>query len=215
MKQALCGAVIAFLIAASVCLVTITARVDRLLDHADAAVIEAKTATGQASNDLHGSVQNLNAILLQAGLATDEARRAATEQRKYWNLTAEQTDKTVRAFRQLVDRTDRQLNDTLLPNLSDQFEATSATAQASLSAVTQSADALTARLNDPNITSLALHLDQTAANVEIATGHLANASADVEKKVHQLTKPASFAVRVGKALLGVAAQVGAMMGGLK
>ena len=62
--------------------------------------------------------------------------------------------------------------------------------------------------------SLAAHVDGSAQNIEEATGHLETASADIELKVHQMTRPASFALRVGKTLLGVGAQVGSMMGGI-
>lgn len=213
MKNALFGALIFAVIAVSVGFLMLLAHVEKLVDDTDAAVSEVRATAAQVGKDTHSTSQNLNAILLQGGLAADEARRAATEQRNYWNATAKQSDLTVRALRQLIDRTDRQLNDKLLPEIALETEHISSSAQVSFQAAGHSADILTEQLNDPHILSLAAHLDQSSANIEEATKHLDAASADIEKKVHQMTKPASFALRVGKAILSVAAEVGSMMGG--
>ncbi len=202
------------MIAVSVSLVLTLDKTARLLDHLDAAVIEIQNTTVQAGQELRATNQNVNAILLQTGLAADQARLAAAEQRQYWNATAKQTDLTVRAVRQLIDRTDRQLNDSLLPGVESNSTQVSAAAEVSLEALAHSADVLTKQLNDPHVASLAAHLDGSAQNVEETTAHLSAASADIEVKVHQMTRPASFALRVGKTLIGIGAQVGAMMGGL-
>lgn len=191
MKNALLLALTLSVIAVSIGLLSITSRVNRLLDDTDAAVTEIRVATVQTNKEIQSTSQNVNALLIQSGLVADEARRAATEQRQYWNLTAKQTDLTVRAFRQLIDRTDRQLNDKLLPDLTAQTDSFSASAQASLAASTQAIGTLNSRLADPQISLLlgslgvsAKHLADISANADAMSG-------DMKLAVHRLAKPPS------------------------
>jgi hypothetical protein len=59
----------------------VIAKAGRNLDSLDRAIKTHEAATRQASDELHGTFQNANAILLQAGLTSDEVRRASMEQR--------------------------------------------------------------------------------------------------------------------------------------
>src|SRR5438552_17777020 len=68
----------------------------------DAAIDEMTQTTTEARKRLVDTSQNMNAILIQSGLAADEVRRAATEQRQYWNQAGAET---VAAIRQIQHTT--------------------------------------------------------------------------------------------------------------
>ena len=52
--------------------------------HADTLIL-------QETKDLHGTVQDLNAAIIQVEVTTDELRTAAESQETYWKQTAQQT----------------------------------------------------------------------------------------------------------------------------
>ena len=56
----------------------------------DVAIRTHRAATNRASNELHGSFQNVNAALIQAGLWNDEVRQASIEQRASLEATNKQ-----------------------------------------------------------------------------------------------------------------------------
>jgi len=169
--------------------------------------------TVQTTADLHGAAQNANAVLLQLGITADEVRRAATEERAHWLRTSHETALTMRAARQLIDRTDRKLNDGLLPDLQLQQDQVAAAATTALDSLGHSADLLAAQLSDPHLTAIAGNLDQASAGLELTSDHLAHTTADIEVEVHKLTRPASFAKRFGGAVLEFGAKIGSVLAG--
>src|SRR6266550_8297298 len=78
----------------------------------DAAIDEMTQTTAEARKRLIDSSQNLNAILIQSGLAADEVRRAATEQRQYWNQAGAETVIAIRQIQQTtksIDKSQKQI----------------------------------------------------------------------------------------------------------
>ena len=153
----------------------------------DALVLEAHTR-------LVGTSQNLNAILIQVGLASDEARRAAIEQRAYWSKNSQEmtgllTDaRTVlSSVQKTTEDVDLKLDEITQSTTSalDAIPPTLEQSRTTMAAATNSLNAATVLISDPNIPSTLKHIDATA-------GHIEGASAAIEVRVKQLTKPASL-----------------------
>lgn len=66
------------------------AQADTDLKSLDVAIRTHRAATVRASDELHGSFQNVNAALIQAGLWNDEVRKASIEQRASLEATNKQ-----------------------------------------------------------------------------------------------------------------------------
>jgi len=163
--------------------------------------------------EVHGTSQNLNADLIQLGLTLDQVRQASLEERSYWQKTAKESAATVRAVRQLVDRTDRSLNDQLVPQAStslgnlDEQVGRLGPAVEELAKLERDADR---QVNQPAIDATLGHVEETTAHLAETTKHLDAASADAEKYVHRITKPVSTAKQVG---LAIANFFGHVLGG--
>lgn len=179
--------------------------------------------------DLHGISQNTNAALIQIGLTTDEVRRAAIEQRRYWNETSKETTKTIASVHDLIEHTDRNINEGLLPDaaslvsethrnvvqIGESTDVALKSLDGTLEQLTVAAAAMTRQAENPDIQKTVAALASTTQNISVATENLSAASKDIRDRVHQMTKPASMAVRIGSTLLGVAAKVGALLAGVK
>jgi hypothetical protein len=161
-------------------------------------MIDADSLIVREVADLHGTAQNVNAVLLQAGLTADEARRAATEQRTYWRQTAQQTD-------HLITEADKNLNQAIFPataalikesdawlqETANDAQTLTVAANTGFDSITHDADALHERLADPQISELlgrfnvlALHLDNISDNAEAMSG-------DMRLAVHRMAAPPS------------------------
>jgi hypothetical protein len=200
-------------IVAVICLLSVTGGVLVLLRDLHQGLADADRAIVQMSTDLHGTSQNANAALLQIGLTTDELRRAAGEQRLYWNQTSKQTEKTVAALRQLIDRTDKNLNDHAFPavnallkesnawlNLTaDDADKLTAAGNATLDAATHSLDTLNQQIADPHIIETLGHLDDAMQAFADASKHADHTVAYYDQ---QLTRPAGFFKTLLKGFFG-------------
>lgn len=164
------------------------------------------TATAQAARiaivdtrkEIKGTMQNSNAILIQVGLASDEARRAAISQRHYW-------DDNSRKFGQLLDRTDA-----LIVKATEATEHIDAEAVASLKELQVSLRGVTSAM--AKVEALAANPDNAETQAKMreamveftASMKAAHASMDEVQAVathyrKTLTKPAGFV----KTLLGL------------
>lgn len=207
------------------CSVVLTVLLGNLIADVDRTVRDADTVVKQTAKDLHDTSQNANAALIQLGLATYEVQAAAREQRKYWDATARDTQRTILSMQKLIDATDANLNDGLLPHAEDVIENAGnleKTTQSDLIALNETITELTAaveagrrRLEDPKIDVAGANLVTASASTAAATASLASAAKDIQVKVHQATRPASFAIKVASALLSVGAKVGAILAGVK
>src|ERR1700681_4696537 len=84
-----------------------------------------------ARQDLASITANLNTLIItanqtavQARDASEQAKLAAIEQRAYWAKTSLETYKTMAAVRLTIVRTDRSLNDVLVPHLTASLDST-------------------------------------------------------------------------------------------
>jgi ABC-type transporter Mla subunit MlaD len=170
--------------------------------------------------DIRATVQNLNITLIHVQGVVADLQKTTTEERAYWNKTAKESSDAARDLRALLARTDRSLNDHLLPDLDREVNATAAAAQTGMESIAHSADTLTFQLNDPAIAQMAEHLNVASAsvagaaqNTADATAHLDKATADIETAVHRMTKPPSVLKQIGMGLLDIASKLGSVFAG--
>lgn len=152
---------------------------------------------------------NLNAILIQAGLAADEARQASIEQHAYLAQMNKNLDQTFSE----INLTIAQVRDTTQKVGGDVHETSQATVNALnglpplLNQADKTLQATEKVITDPHIPATLNQIDQTMTavtgtmqNVEKTTGH-------IEKRVQQLTKPASLTKRIFTSILDIGYKV--------
>jgi hypothetical protein len=142
-----------------------------------------------ASIDYAIKAEQINHIIYAARVTADQAGLLAIEQRAQLRKTSADSDKTVKALRVVIDRagllmkhTDEQLNAQALPQI------TAATEQ-NMNAIGDSARALTAQLNDPQIPALLGHFNTISGNLQIISGNSVAMSDDMRIAVHRLAQP--------------------------
>lgn len=165
----------------------------------------------------------LNIAVIHADATIEKLRDAADTQTAYWNKSAAESAKTVRAVRQLIDRTDRSLNDKLIPNLDADANSVGTASQADLAQLSTTITSLNrvvqdldTQVNDPAIRA---SLDNTAAStaeLRATMGDVHRATGDLAEAVHRETRPASWTVKtVGFAIDKLSALSGLILGLVK
>jgi hypothetical protein len=160
----------------------------------NAALDQITMTTTEAHERMVGTSQNLNAILIQVGIASDEARRAASEQRVYWNKVGAESVLAIQKTNDVLTTAQKTLNSIddsqklIAATTIKSLEGVPVTIQASTNAMNEAAlDLQTTNriLSDPNIPQTLAHLNETA-------GHLDNTSASIDTAVKRWTKPGNF-----------------------
>lgn len=173
---------------------------------------------------LKGTLQNVNGVLIQVGIAADQVAQTSIVQKEHWEATARQTTLAMADLRRTVNNLDQSVNRELVP----QMNATLRAAETSTTTLTQESVKSLARLTDeavpavksfaqageqanrilgdPAILNTLMRTEETAANVERATREAADAVADLRQWVARLTKPGKSVWGVFKLLFGLAAQ---------
>jgi hypothetical protein len=176
MKNAFYAVLIGAVIGLGAVISPLISELRQLVRDTDVTMIEAR-------RDLHNSAQNTNAMLIQLGLASDEVRRAAQEQRTYWNKTSKETAETVTAVRSLVARTDANLNERLLPDTeeavtraSTNFDLVATDLDGALGQLQVATSTLALQIGDPAISQTVQSLQESAGNTAQATRSLALAA---------------------------------------
>jgi len=149
------------------------------------------------------SAARLNLVLSTAQDAAQGIKDSEAQQLVYLGQTERQTAGTVRALRLFLDRTDRSLNDTLVPHLDLAIARFSQDSSGSLDSLTRAGDSfsqsaaalgragndLDAQLKDPQIAELVGHLDMTALHLEGISANSEAMSGDMKLAVHRLAQP--------------------------
>lgn len=220
MKSILQFVAILALVAVTGGAVVLTRDARRLSLDADKTLRDVDAVLATQNVNLAADEQHLNLVLDNLNSAIGTFNQAASEQRAYWNKTSADSDKTVKALRLTIDRaallldhTDVQLNSSLLPDLDRQINLTSDSAQMSLASIGHAGEVLTFQLDDPAIADLAKHLDETSAQLQQTSEHMAATTADIEQAVHRMTRPPSLVKRIGEDILDVGAKLGSMAAG--
>lgn len=175
---------------------------DKLVKDADTTVVATRSQLSDTINNINAVVieskrrivdtsQNLNAILIQAGLASDEVRKAAMEQRQYWDQSGAETVKLLGNANQAVDSL-HEAAQAIPPTLKD--------SQLALEQASLTMNDASKILTDPNLAA-------TLLNIQITTGHIAAISDLAETRFRQMMKPANVFKTLMERALGIAGSV--------
>jgi len=173
---------------------------------------------------LSGTLEHTDATLMRIAQASDEWAKASSEQRKYWAKNSRQAgrvlreaEKTLASFRiQILPQLARSLENTDA-NMQEVAEEVSAAVQAlqpvlkNLAEASANAAQIT---GDPSIPATLQSTEKIAQEVAGAAENINKTTAHIEKKVEQMTKPASFAARAGLFLLKAIGAVGSFFQGI-
>lgn len=94
----------------------------------------------------------------------------------------------------------------LLPTLAQSIDSLAASTSTAIGD-------LDARLRDEHLANFLANMDQASASFAVTSAHLAGATGDIEAKVHQMTRPASWAKNVGLTLLDLGSKLGNVFAG--
>lgn len=166
---------------------------------------------------LDSATENLSATIHEVNGAAENLKATSAAEQTYWNNTAKQTSLAARDMRQLIARTDRELNDKFLPDLDAQLTQTSTAAQFSFESLTKASDALTFQINDPAISQTLEAMHGISLNLQSATAHADDSLAHVDHTFafydKELTTPLGFWKTLGKTLLSTGSQAGNVYAG--
>jgi uncharacterized membrane protein YdfJ with MMPL/SSD domain len=170
---------------------------------------DTRKLVAEAQVRLKDTSQNLNAILLQTGLAADEARRASVEQRQYLDTIAKKTidvlTQTQSTIAQLGDTTQKVGGD-----VHTMSEATVTAVDSLPSLLEQANKTLQATekvIADPNIPRTFENVNKVSESLAVTADNVAKTSDHIEKKVAQLVKPASFMKRIVMSILDIGSKI--------
>lgn len=173
-------------------------------------VRDADAAVKESQRRITDTAQNLNAALIQVGLATDEARRASMEQRQYWNQISKETIGLITDARATMRKTETSIDGVStevhsvagdIHGFASDLHGVAGAAVTSLESVppvleqgSRTLESANALLTGPELTGsvkdlaeASRHLDGTVANVEMM-------SADIQQRLHKtLNQPKSLA----------------------
>jgi hypothetical protein len=171
------------------------------------------------------AIQNAQGTFARASAAEDKLSNAADEQAAYWQKTQLQVYKLITDTKEIMVRTDRSLNDILVPKISASLDASTALQVSAMRNLTDT----TARVDDTidafrpiidngiRATSAAATamsdpaIHETLGHVDGAAGNLDATTSDIHAFVHRETTPVRGTWNVIKTFLrdfaGPAAQV--------
>jgi hypothetical protein len=176
-----------------------------ILKHVDRVASETEAVLADAQKRMDGTSQNLNAVLIQWGLASDALRRAAITQTAYGDQIARNTRTLTVSASKVVEDLDvavRTLNDTIgdiksttipalngavggLQHATEDFSAGSApvltAATGSLQSISAATDALRAIASDPDIETGIHHLSEGSAHLDSTAAALDKTAWAIER----------------------------------
>ena len=168
----LCGLLLAGII--------VLARVDRLVRDTDQAMLDTQA-------EIHGSIQNTNAVLIQLGLASDEWRQASIEQRTQLLKTSKETTLAVHDLRTMIAHYDADA-----VKLGEQLDAVGPGLKEATRALKGAADVL----NDPaipaslkNVEAISRSTTKSSEHIEHILGKGTEIADDAQGKFHAMTHP--------------------------
>lgn len=173
-----------------------------LVQHSDAAVVEAQRRVVDTS-------QNLNGLIIQLGLTSDQIHQAAIEQRK---LTAETTRKTNEALDRantLIANLDSNINEKLLPEatrtvsklsgsadgltkLAADVSATVKALEPTLENLAVASKGAADRMNDPSLQKTLENIERGTKGLAESSENLSAMTADARVALHKALKPANL-----------------------
>lgn len=164
----------------------------------------------------------------QASQQSEQLTAQSVQILKNLSLATGTLTTTTAGLTALIQHTDDSVNVVLLPQLSDAIGSnndrlsrlvtdtdqtilamgsTSKNAADTMAQATRTLAAASAVIADPALPRIMANTETASKNVASTTGHIDAASADIQIKVHQMTRPASFAKRMAEAVLTLASPV--------
>jgi ABC-type transporter Mla subunit MlaD len=179
---------------------------------------------GGAAGELEKSSREWRTASQQSEAITQQSVQVL----KNLNAAAANLNQTTMSLTEMIQHTDDSVNVRLLPQIEKTIEendarlgqivtdtdqtvidmgATSKSAADAMAEATRTLAQAGKVLGDPAIPAIMANTQTASANVASTTGHIDAASADIQVKVHQMTRPASFVKRVAEDLFTLAAPV--------
>jgi len=198
-----------------ICLGAISAAAVFLMVEWGLAARGVRISTAKAETAIESTLSQVNGVMRQTAAFEDEAHDTIgafsaqiSQQNKDWVKAQLEFYKTIADTKEIIVRTDKSLNDVLVPQLSAALDSTmklSNTAavqlthtmnelQPTFDSFAKAAAGAAETMNDPRIGEAIGHLAETsdhaagaAANTEKATAHVEGAAGDVQTFVHRET----------------------------
>lgn len=185
---------LAILISLAILFAVLTFQVRETGRKVNTALDQVTQTTVEARRRIADTSQNLNAILVQTGLAADEMRRAATDQKSYWDQAGKQTVSALQKTNNVLDEAQRTLYS--LNNSQQQIaNATVRSLAGAPAAIEASTDAMKQAATDLQTVNQILgdaHIPATLAHVDATMAHLDSSTAAIDVAVKRWTKPGSM-----------------------
>lgn len=163
---------------------------------ADSTVQRLDEFVTDATLDYAVKAEQVDHILFAARVTADQAGLLAIEQRAQLARTSADSDKTVKAFRLVIDRaglffahTDDQLNGASLPAITVAAQQSFQKIGDNAVAIGDSARAFTAIVSDPHTAAILANLDSTSGHFNVIAGNSEAMSGDMRLAVHRLAQP--------------------------
>lgn len=181
-----------------------------------------------------GTAAEIRASAKQWELASKQSQELtaqSTQILKNLAATTQTLNTTSASLTALISHTDDNVNVVLIPQLSAALAAnntrmaqleedtdkivltlgeTSKNAADAMAQATRTLAAAGKVLGDPAIPRIVANTETASQNVATTTAHVEAASADIQIKVHEMTRPASFAKRMAEAVLTLAAPMASL-----
>jgi len=146
-------------------------------------------------------------------------KSAASDNQTYYRQLARQAVGMERALRLTLDRTDRSLNDHVLPDMDAAITAFNLHSSETLDSVTTAGNSLNRQITDPQIAMFINNMNLASLATADTMAHVDKTSVAVEHTVEyydkKLTTPVGFAKTVAHGVLDVGSKVGSMFAGFK
>lgn len=214
MKRLLYLVLIVWIAITGTVLAILTEDLDKAVKHADRTIVDLDYTVRDTRQKVDDTSKNVNAALIQIGLITDLVREEAYAEREHWSQASVETQKTARALRQLIDRTDRQLNSGLLPAATRAVVSGQADAESLSRSGTSALAYIATAAADMDNQARNPAVSQTLQNLQLTTASLAKSMADIQARVHEVTRPKKWYMRAAWGAIDVLSKLGALLGGL-
>lgn len=157
----------------------------------NATIDQVEQTTAETHKRIADTSSNVNALLIQLGLTADEARRAAIEQRAYWDKAGAETVRALGKTNDVLDQANRTLSsvDESQRRIADQTIAALSSLPASVQAATGAMNQAAADLRSANTILQDPNIPQTLAHLNSTASHLDSTSASIDVAVKRWTKP--------------------------
>ena len=178
---------------------------------------DAHRALSDTAGQARYTLDNVNRLVRETAQTSANVRHATAEwetsskqQAAYFTAVGAQTQKDLEAFHELIASTDRSINGSLLPALSDAvrrndtemaalerqageslatLQSTATQISPTLASAARASESMAKIAADPSIAATLGHLDGTAGQLELTSQHIEGAAKDIQAFVHRETSP--------------------------